>query len=112
MGADPKEESVGEIGGEMGEDLIHLLRGLAPGRPEVEDDRSGPAERVVELLLRLHVLNAPHLLRCFFSARLLFAFLTQRGSGGGWPEESSGERRKARRKGSLVPCFWSLWLLF
>lgn len=48
---------MGKVDGEVGEDLVHLLGGLAPGCPEVH--RGGPraAHRRVQLRLRP---NLPH----------------------------------------------------
>lgn len=50
---------MGEVDGEVGEDLVHLLGGLAPSRPEVH--RGGPraGHRCLQLRLRLHLPHRP-----------------------------------------------------
>lgn len=54
-----EEMGVREIGGEMGEDLVHMLGSLTPGRPEVKDNRCTLLEHVSKLLLGLQIFHRP-----------------------------------------------------
>ena len=47
----PEENGVREVGGEMGEDLIHMLGSFTPGGPEVEYNGSTLANHVIQLFL-------------------------------------------------------------
>jgi hypothetical protein len=55
----PEEGRVGEVDGEVREDLVHLLGRLAPGRPEVHRRRPRPGHRRLQLGRRAHLPHRP-----------------------------------------------------
>jgi len=61
---------VGEIDGEVREDLVHLLGRLAPGRPEVHGRRPRPCHRRLQLRRRTHLPHRPAARHPLFSVIL------------------------------------------
>lgn len=55
----PEEDGVGEVDGEVGEDLVHLLGRVAPCSPEVHGGGPGAGHRGIELRLRPHLPHRP-----------------------------------------------------
>ena len=82
-----------EVCGEVGEDLVHLLGGGAPGRPEVDYHRRLTPERVVEIRLRSDVLDAAPAATTHLSFVALSLVLLLGIGEGDWREE---EEIKAR----------------
>ena len=58
-GTHPEEDRVGEVDGEVGEDLVHLLGGLTPARPEVHGGGPRAGHSRIQLRLRAHLPHRP-----------------------------------------------------
>lgn len=48
-----------EIGGEVGKDLVHMLRSFTPGGPKVHDDQCATPDNVIQLFFRLNIFHRP-----------------------------------------------------